>query len=134
METGTSTVNPAQVWKATIPGKTGNGLGFPFFLILIYLFMEYGRPANPMGMPMVISIFLLLNWLRLPQKKWPPQIICFFALLAVIAVMGPFAENNAAVFWGFEQMTVLLLCVCVPIMHFVCSMRKVSIFLNFLIC
>jgi|CXWL01.1.fsa_nt_gi O-antigen ligase len=135
MEIGTSTASPAQVWKPTISGKPRNGLGFPFFLILIYLFMEFARPASPMGIPMVISIVLFLNWVSLPQseKKWPPQVICFFALFAVIAVMGPFAENNAAVLWGFRDMVVLLLFLCVPIMHFVNSMRKLTVFVNCLV-
>lgn len=76
-------------------------IGFPFFLIVVYLFMEYARPANPMHIPMVLSTILLLNWVFIAKKVWNRQIICLLILLAIIAVMGPFAINNYSVFWGF---------------------------------
>jgi len=111
-------------------GKQHEPLGFSFVLILIYLVMEYARPANPMKIPMLISILLFLNWLAIPEKRWNPQIKCFLILLCLIAVMGPFAVNNYSIFWGFVDMAVELLCICIPIIHFVNSMRKLSILIN----
>jgi O-antigen ligase len=108
-------------------------LGFLFLLILIYLWVEYARPADPMGIPMVISIILFIGWLTGPKKIWSPQIICFFLLLCVIAVMGPFALNTFDIWFGFRAMAVQLLCISIPIVHFVNSSRKASIFIDCLI-
>lgn len=116
-----------------IASQKAERLGFPFILILLYLFMEYARPANPMKFPLVISVILFFSWVTLSRKNWSPQVILFVLLLSVIAVMGPVAKNNYAIFWGFQAMAVQLLCICVPIIHFVNSMRKMSIFINVLI-
>lgn len=116
-----------------ISGQKAERLGLPFVLILIYLLMEYARPANPMMIPLIISVLLFLQWIPLPEKNWSPQIICFFLLLAVIAIMGPFATNSYAIFWGFRDMVFQLLFVCIPIAHFVNSPRKLATFTHALI-
>src|SRR5437867_5781971 len=124
----------SQIRASSIPSnKKVEKLGFPFLLIFVYMIMEYGRPANPMHIPMLISAILFFKWLQLPKKHWNPQIICFFLLLGVIAVMGPFAVNNFTVLWDFLEMTVLLLCICVPTIHVVNSMNKLSVLINALI-
>lgn len=99
-------------------------VGLPLVLILTYVVMEYARPANPMKIPMVISIVLFLSWLALGKKNWCPQVVCFLLLLAVIAVMGPFAINNFSIWVGFRLMTIQLLCICVPIIHFAATIHK----------
>ena len=116
-----------------ISGSKVERLGFPFYLILFYLIVEYARPANPMKISMIISVLLFLNWVALPKKQWSPQIICFYLLLGVIGVTGPFALNNYAIWMGFRTMTVQLAFICVPIIHFALSLRKISIFMNTLI-
>lgn len=113
------------------PGKPR--LGFFFVLILVYLWVEYARPANPMGIPMAISLLLFVGWVAQGQKVWRPQIVCFFLLLGAIGVMGPFAVNTFAIFWGFRNLAVQLLCIAIPIAHFVDSSRKVSVFVNSMI-
>ncbi len=117
------------------PGRQrgSEALGIPFILLVVYLIMEYARPANPMKLPMIISIVLALTWLLVREKHWPPQIICFMLLLAVIASMGPFAVNSFAIWMGFRQMTIEILCICLPLVHFVSSVRKVSLFVNAII-
>jgi O-antigen ligase len=95
--------------------------------------MEYARPANPMKIPLMISLILFFYWITLPQKNWSPQVICFLLLLGIIVAMGPIARNNYSIWIGFQQMAVQLLCICIPILHFVSSRRKVSIFVNVLI-
>jgi O-antigen ligase len=87
-----------------------------------------------MGIPMLISILLFVNWLLLRHKVWNPQIICFFLLLVAIAVMGPFAVNTFTIWWGFRLMAVQLLCICVPMINFLNSRRKITICVNALIC
>lgn len=111
-------------------GEESPGLGAPLILLLLYLVMEYGRPANPMKIPMLISIALFIFWVTAPNKRYPPQLVCFILLLGVIAVMGPFALNSFSIFWGFVGMAVQLLCICAPLMHFVNTMRKLRIFLG----
>jgi O-antigen ligase len=110
--------------------STNEQVGAPFMLILVYLFMEYIRPVNPMKIPMLISIVLFIGWAMLPKKHWNPQIVCFAAMIGVIGVMGPFALNSYAIFWGFVGIVVQLYCICVPIMHFVDSEKKLKWFID----
>lgn len=116
-----------------ISSQKAERLGFPFILILIYLFMEYVRPADPMKIPMVISVILFFSWVTLSRKNWSPQAICFVLILCVIAAMGPFAMNTYSIWIGFYTMAVQLLCICLPIIHFVRSPRKIAIFVGTLI-
>jgi O-antigen ligase len=107
-----------------------NRLGVPLILLLVYLVMEYARPANPLKIPLLISVALFVRWLVEPNKRRSPQLVCFFLFLGVIAMMGPFAVNSFSIFTGFQTMAVQLLCICVPLMQFVSSMRKLRIFLS----
>jgi len=120
---------PTALRKASF-GRAGKTLGFPFLLILIYLLVEYVRPPEPMKIPLIISVLLFAGWMTLSRKTWSPQATCFLLLLSVMAVTGPFATNSYAAWWGFVGMTVELLFICIPMMHFVSSMRKLSIFIN----
>jgi len=120
------------VVAASVPSATEQ-LGFPFILLLVYLVMEYARPANPMGIPFLISILLFVSWLLLNKKIWTPQIVCFFLLLATIAAMGPFALNTFAIWWGFRTMAVQLLCICIPMLHHITSLRKTKLLIYALI-
>lgn len=113
---------------SSVPAKRLEPLGFPFFLLLLYLVMEYARPVNPMGIPLVISILLFVWWLTLPDKTWSPQIRNFILLLGVIAAMGPFAVNSYSVWWSFRSMAVQLLCICVPLIQLTSSLRRAFAF------
>jgi len=108
-------------------------LGGAIILLLIYFFLEYVRPANPLGIPLVISLILLIWWATLKDKIWVPQVVCFYLLIAVIAVMGPFAANNFAVWIGFQSMVAWLLCISIPMMHFANSLRKIRVLIAALI-
>ncbi|MGC4095545.1 MAG: O-antigen ligase family protein [Nitrospira sp.] len=103
---------------------------FPMVMYLVYLGMEYMRPPNPLGIPLVISIALLFVWLAKPKKIWVPQFYCFFALEAVIAVMGPFAENNFNVFMWARNMGVMLICIVIPLVHVVNNERRFAVFIG----
>ena len=100
---------------------------FPMVMYLVYLGMEYMRPPNPLGIPLAISIALFFVWVSRSPKIWAPQFYCFFALLAVIAVMGPFAENNYNVFMWFRNMGVSLICIVIPLVHVVNNERRLSV-------
>jgi O-antigen ligase len=123
----------ADMRAAPISVRSYSGrLGLPFILLLGYLVTEYVRPQQLLLLktPMLLSAALFLGWLVQPRKHWSPQLICFFLFLGVIAAMGPFAVNTFWIFHGFVGMTVQLLCIGAPLMHFVDSIRKVRIFLG----
>jgi hypothetical protein len=112
------------------PDNGKEPLGGAIILLLIYLFLEYVRPANPLAMPLIISIALFIWWTTLKDKIWVPQVVCFYLLIAVIAVMGPFAVNNYAVWVGFQNFIVWLACIAIPMMHFANSLRKFRLLVN----
>jgi O-antigen ligase len=128
---------PRRVWiqqgGERILGKGKEPLGGAIVLLLIYLFLEYVRPVYPLGMPLIISIVLFIWWTTLKDKIWVPQVVCFYLLIAVIAVMGPFAVNNYAVWVGFQNFIAWLVCISIPMMHFANSLRKFRLLVNALI-
>lgn len=107
--------------------------GGAIILLLIYLFLDYVRPVDPLGIPLVISLVLFIWWMTLKRKVWAPQVVCLYLLVAAIAVMGPFAVNNFAVWIGFRSMVAWLLCISIPMMYFANSLRKVRVLINALI-
>lgn len=117
---------PARKWVAPQAPDAAT-FSFPMVMYLVYLGMEYMRPPNPLGIPLVISIALFFVWLSCPKKIWVPQFYCFFAMELVIAVMGPFAENNYNVFMWFRNMGVLFICLVIPMAHVVNTEQRFSV-------
>jgi hypothetical protein len=109
------------------------GLGLPFLLLLLYPVFDYGRPPNPMGIPMVISIFLFLAWLTKSGKKWNAQIVWFLLFLAGMTLGSIGTVNYGSAYFATSSIAIVLLCICIPLIHFVDSMRKMSIFVNVLV-
>ena len=101
-------------------------LGFCFIAILVWFCLEYGRPPFPLKLPLLISIALFFNWLTYQEKKWPPQIVCFILLIGEMMLLVPLADNNYSALWRGYQLTLTLLFICVPLIHFVDSMRKAN--------
>jgi len=108
-------------------------LGGAIILLLVYLFLEYVRPLNPLGVPLAISVVLFIWWMTLKTKVWAPQLVCLYLLVAAIAVMGPFAANNFAIWTGFRSMVAWLLCISIPMACFANSLRKIRVLVNALI-
>ena len=102
-------------------------LDFFFFLLLVYLFFEFGRPSNPLGIPMLISILSLGGWLVRRDKRWSPQMFSFLAFLAVMGISSPMAVNTYASFWATYGMAVVLLCICVPMPSLVTSVHRIKV-------
>ena len=102
-------------------------LGFFFLLLLVYLFFEYGRPPNPLGIPMLISILSLGGWLVRRDKRWTTQITGFLIFVVVMAVGIPIAANAYSAFWTTYGMAVLLLCICAPLPSLITSVRRIKI-------
>lgn len=110
-----------------------DGLGFFFPLLLAYPFFEYGRPEHPLGIPMILSSLLLLGWVADRNKRWHPQVWCFFGLIVLMCVGTLLAANTFSAFWHTYGLTVTLLGTCVPLMHFATSLRKITAFINALL-
>ena len=108
-------------------------LGGAIYLLLFYFLLEYVRPVNPLGMPLAISLVLFIWWMTLERKIWTPQVVCLYLLVAAIAVMGPFADNNYAIWIGFRSMVAWLLCISIPMICFANSLRKIRVLINALI-
>jgi O-antigen ligase len=115
----------------TPPGRAR--LGLPFFLLLLYPVFDYGRPPNPMDIPLVISVLLAVVWIAAPAKKINLQIVCFLLLLGGMAISSVMAFNIGSARQGAESLAIILLCICIPLIHIVDSLRKVRIFVNVLI-
>jgi O-antigen ligase len=109
------------------------GLGLPFLLLLLYPVFDYGRPPNPMGIPMLISIFLGLAWIARPVKKMNLHIACYLLLLAGMGFGSITAVNYGSAYQSTVAMAIIVLCICIPLIHFVDSLRKVRIFVNLLV-
>jgi O-antigen ligase len=108
-------------------GGSRERFGFFFYLLLVYLFFEYGRPSRPMGIPMVISSLSLAGWLLRSEKRWNPQITGFVAFVVVMAIGIPLAANGYAAFWETYGMAVTLLTICVPLPSLVTSVRRIKL-------
>lgn len=122
--------NPFTQHDSNLGRKGQERLGLCFVSILTWIVFEYGRPANPLMFPMIISAILFLNWLVLPGKKWNPQIVCFLLLLGEMLITVPLAGNTYSAFWTTYNMAIVLVFICIPLIHFVDSLRKVTILLN----
>src|SRR6267143_1135944 len=109
------------------------GLSLPFFLLLLYPMFDYGRPPNPMGIPMIISVLLVVAWILTPAKKVNLQIVCFLLLLGAMSIGAVTAVNNYSAYQALTAMAINLLCICIPLIHFIDSLRKIRIFVNLLI-
>jgi len=106
------------------------GLGLPFLLLLLYPVFDYGRPPNPLGIPLIMSLLLVAAWIVTPVKKMNLQTVCFLLLLGAMSIGSVTAENNYAAVQVLKTMAIILLCICIPLMHFVDSLRKIRIFVN----
>jgi O-antigen ligase len=127
-----STRVSAETATRELPGGRA-GLGLPFLLLLLYPVFDYGRPPNPMGIPMVISILLFLAWLGKSRKVWNLQIACFLLLVAGMAAGSIAVVNVGAAYLATSTLAIILVCICIPLIHFVDSLRKVRIFVNVLV-
>ena len=110
-----------------------DGIGFYVALLLVYPFFEYGRPANPLSIPMVLSSLLFMGWVCARNKTWHPQVAYFFVLIAHMCFGTVLAVNTYSAFWQTYSFTVTLVGTCIPLIHFVTSFRKLTAFIHALV-
>lgn len=129
-----ATVEPKRPSRwGNIPPTAAATYSFPMVMYLLYLAMEYMRPANPLGIPLVLSVILFMSWLINSKKRWVPQFWCFIGLLGVIGVMVPFAANNFAAFMELRQMGIQFVCISIPLVHIVSNIKRFAVSVNGLI-
>jgi len=106
------------------PNTKGGNLGIYIPLISLYFFFEYGRPFNPLHIPSIISVVLFLGWVFSPQKHWSPQITCLLLFLGLMVLHIPLAVNTYSAYWTTYNLFIFFICVSIPLVHFVTSLRK----------
>ena len=79
---------------------------FPFYLVLFYLFLEYGRPQmllpviRYIHLPLITIVFLgILLFLKGKLYFKDKQTILFLLILSEMVIHGPLAVNN---YWAFQ--------------------------------
>jgi putative inorganic carbon (hco3(-)) transporter len=102
-------------------------VGLFLWLFLVWLWFEFGRPSNPMGIPMLLSILLTVGWLVRPDKRWTRRSAWLVGLLLVMAAGIPFAVNTYTAFWDTYGMAVIVLCICIPLPSLLTSVRKIKV-------
>jgi O-antigen ligase len=110
-----------------------DGIGLYVALLLAYPLFEYGRPENPMRIPMLFSGILFAAWLWHPNKKWHAQIGYLFGLILVMCTGILMAANTPAAVWHTYGLLATLVGTCIPLMYFVDSVRRITAFVHALL-
>jgi len=110
---------------------------FPFYLLLIYLFFDYGRPQS--FFPFIGALHpgwvihpLLFLCLLLKNKLFNLKNIqtkCFLGLILLMMLHGPIAVNN---YWAYKiwRGTMLYFIVYLSIVNFVDSFEKIEKYID----
>lgn len=114
----------------------GRGFGLPFWLTVLYLAFEYGRPQNSvpglmyLHLPAVVTVSLGLALLTLGRVDLSDiQSKLFMVFVGLMAALVPFAVNNHEAF--FTTLTMLILFVAyLAIVNFVDSFQKFETIIN----
>ena len=105
---------------------TKSTIGFFATLIMVWIAFEYGRPPNPMYIPLVISVLLFVGWLLRRPKRWGTQLTALVLLLVVMAIDIPLAVNTYSAVWTTYGMTVLFVFILIPLVQFIDSVRRMQ--------
>lgn len=109
----------------------------PFIVVLAYIFVDFGRPQDwiPPLQPLhlgaiVLGAGMLALLARLPSSI-PRSAKHIFAFLVVMAMGVPFARNNYWAFIATKDFALFVFGAVLPIMLFVDSYRKITVFFRF---
>lgn len=102
-------------------------------LLVAWLGFEIGRPARPFGIPLLLSVALLIAWIMKSGRRWVPEANAWLLLLGVIVVSVPFASNTFAAYMAAKGMAILFLCICLPLQSILSNPRQVRVILGSLL-
>jgi O-antigen ligase len=109
---------------------------FPFYLILFYLFLEYGRPqgfipaVGQLHLSAVTAGFLAITLILLKKFKiGDMQLKLYLLLLALMAIHVPIAKNNYWAFMNFIAMGMTFI-FCVSISNVIDNEKLFSKFIG----
>jgi len=117
--------------------KRAATFGFPFVVVLSYLFVEYGRPATwipPLSilhLGAIVSILGVGCLLMHPPRALPRLAKYMFAFLAVMALGIPMAGNRFYAFVWTKNFAIFLITSILPLMIFVNSFARVRVLFRF---
>ncbi len=136
---GATRTSRAEAWKVNFETHTPI-LGLPFILVLIYIFLEYGRPYSliPIGVirpAFWVSLLLGVFYLRAPGKNLKdPTIFTIIVFILIMAKSIPTAFNQH---WAFKVtlgMAIYLISILLPITVFVVGNKRLRLFLIAWVC
>jgi O-antigen ligase len=109
----------------------------PFYIILLYLFLEFGRPQNlvsglgSLHLPAITIVLILISLLMSGKTNISESVTTVFLLiLSEMLVHGPFAKNNYWAFWVFYGMVINFIAY-LGISQFIDTEHKFDKFLDF---
>jgi probable O-glycosylation ligase (exosortase A-associated) len=127
----------SEVVKPLHVARASAASGFGFFVVIVFLIFEYGRPQDRIGLigvlrPTIILIALLgIAWLRSGnlQRAASPQMLRMVLMLLLLALHVPFARNN---FYAYNVTLgyLLLLPLCLSIVLYVDSVERLRSFMK----
>jgi probable O-glycosylation ligase (exosortase A-associated) len=115
------------------------GLGFAFWMMLLYFFFEYVRPQSmflalePLRIPMILTLIMPLVWLMVGEKKVlkDPLILMHGAFVALIAFSVTYAANTYWVYQTFLAMVFYLASATIPAAGLLNEERRLIAFFNY---
>jgi len=99
-----------------------------FYMILVWIVLEHARPSNPMMIPFICSVFLLMGWLSARNKRWNQQTICLLLSWLLMVVGIPFATNWPTALDRSTGLFFTIVTTAVPMTHYLSTVRRVEIF------
>ncbi len=109
------------------PLAAPDSIGLPVAMFIVWLALEYGRPPNPMKVPLLISVAFIAGWAFSPTKRWNPQIVLMMLFVGQMALSIPFAENAFSATMVTREVGVAVLAIAIPIAHFIDTSHRFEV-------
>ena len=123
---------------AAMRSSERRGLGFAFWVLVLYFGFEYVRPQNilpalaPLRIPMMLTLLMPLVWLMAGDKKVlkDPLIIMHGAFVALVALSVTYAVNTYWVYQTFLMMFFYWASATIPSAGLLTDERRLVSFFN----
>jgi O-antigen ligase len=112
---------------------------FPFYLLLVYFFIEYIRPQDQYPIiastkfSLIISVMLVALWLIKGNKQSLKEpLIILYILFLFLMIQGVFSATNT--FWvvkSFQNLTTYLLAGVLPVIAFLNKPESIRLFFRY---